>query len=193
MGQLSNSPESNAAHIAQTLPLPGYAHLPGINERHREDFLDTLLTRTDMPITDLPVNDLPITDSPITDMPIPVTHQNWHSNLAWCYGVRLLEEGFYWEAHEALEPVWMKTSPNAREQYLTQGVIQLANCALKTAMEKPSAATRLATLASECFERAFTGKPEQALMGLDRQTLKVALDSALNADSPMNLTLDSTN
>jgi len=92
---------------------------------------------------------------------------------AWDYGLDLIAHGFYWEAHEVLEPVWAAAAPNSRERALVQGVIHLANGALKLRMDRPKAAVRLAGLAAECVARAFTGHPDP-LLGLRRAALDAA-------------------
>lgn len=160
----------NAIALASKHALPDYKHQPGLNARPAEDFLSASLA----------------------DFPTPVTDNNWEQNLAWCFGVRLINEHFFWEAHEALEPVWMKTSPNAREQFLTQGLIQLANCALKSTMQKTSAAAKLSVLAEDCVERAYTGMNNGKLMGLEKKTLRLAITAAGRGESLPLLVLDPT-
>lgn len=66
---------------------------------------------------------------------------------AWCAGWQFLRQGYFWEAHELFEPVWMALPPNSRERALVQGVIQVANAALKARMRRPRAVLRLCDLA----------------------------------------------
>ncbi len=161
----------NAIAKALTLDLPDYKHQPGLNPRPAEDFLPAGLH----------------------EFPTPVTAGNWAQNLAWCFGIRLINEGFFWEAHEALEPVWMKTRPNAREHHLVQGAIQLANCALKSSMKKNAAALKVKAMAHECVERAYSGGSLNTLMGLDEAALLSAINAAGNGDTISPLTLNSAN
>ena len=42
-------------------------------------------------------------------------------------GLALYRAGYFWEAHEAWEPLWLAAPPNSRERALLQGLIQLAN------------------------------------------------------------------
>ena len=58
-------------------------------------------------------------------------------------GLQFLQTGWFWEAHEVLEPVWMACPPNSRERALCRALIQLANARLKARMGKPQAAARL--------------------------------------------------
>lgn len=68
-------------------------------------------------------------------------------------GMALYRAGFFWEAHEAWEPLWLAAPPNSRERALMQGLIQLANGWLKLRMGKPRAAARIAGLVGEHLDR----------------------------------------
>ena len=85
------------------------------------------------------------------------TESTARENTAWRYGLRLIDEAYFWEAHEVLEEVWMRAKPNSRERWLVQSVIHVANGALKNALGQQRAAGRLAGLAGECAQRAFAG------------------------------------
>ena len=73
---------------------------------------------------------------------------------AWRAGGQYLRLGYFWEAHELFEPVWMALPPNSRERALVQGVIQLANAALKERMRRPRAVLRLCDLAERHLDAA---------------------------------------
>lgn len=77
---------------------------------------------------------------------------------AWAAGLELFREGYYWEAHEVLEAVWLACPPNTPERLMVQAVIQRANAELKREMRQERAALRLfelsGKLASEAVERA---------------------------------------
>lgn len=91
----------------------------------------------------------------------------WQDNEAWLAGFRLYRAGYFWEAHEVWEPVWMGARPNSAERSLAQGVIQLANACLKLRMGRPKAAARLVALASDCLTDAASGGVTAIVMGLD--------------------------
>ncbi|WP_206064860.1 DUF309 domain-containing protein [Nitratireductor mangrovi] len=99
----------------------------------------------------------------------------WSDNEAWRYGFALYGHGFFWEAHEVWEPVWMGLRPNSAERMLVQGLIQLANCCLKLRMGRPRAAGRLANHAADCLWNARHGREKYA-MGVD---VAQAADDAL--------------
>ena len=138
---------------AATEPLPSHAYLPGQNPRHPDGFLDHVKHAA----------------------PAETRNDNSSSNQAWMYGLRLIEHGFYWEAHEVLETVWLNAPQNSRERHLVQGVIHIANAALKQKMSKPSAAKRLYRLAATCLQEAFPGQRDSRLMGLHKNRLKSAI------------------
>ena len=123
----------DARKIATELPLPEQAHLPGINARSEDGVLDKAKSLA-----------LPQTRS-----------QDWQENIAWLYGIRLIRESFYWEAHEVLETVWMNAAPNSREKALVQALIHGANARLKLRLGRSNAAFRLVALSEEACERAY--------------------------------------
>ena len=112
--------------------LPPYAYVPGQTERHRDEVFDGIKAG----VSDgLSVGELFQTE-------------------AWSVGVRCFEEGYFWEAHELWEPVWMACAPNSGERLLVQAVIQLANAGLKSRMDRDGAKTRLLQQADVLFSEA---------------------------------------
>ena len=92
-------------------------------------------------------------------------------NIAWQYGIRLFNNGYYWESHEVLEAVWLKALPNSRERYLLQAIIHFANACLKRKMSRPKAVMRLSALALESAHRAWPAPVADLLMGVDPDQL----------------------
>ena len=103
------------------LTLPDYAYVPGQTPRHDEAIFEVYHESVS---AGLSLEDLKAT-------------------LAWQAGLVFYDKGYFWEAHEVLEPVWMATPRNSAEHQLVQGIIQLANAALKARMKRPNAALRL--------------------------------------------------
>ncbi|MCB1387358.1 MAG: DUF309 domain-containing protein [Nitratireductor sp.] len=145
MKQASGPGEARAA----ALPLPSHRHLPGRNGRHEAGAFDFVPAQCADETREASVAE----------------------NTGWHYGLRLFREGYFWEAHEVLETVWMRAAPNGRERHLVQGVIHLANGALKNGLAQQGAAKRLAVLALDAFGRAFAGGREQ-VMGLRHEALR---------------------
>ena len=104
-----------------SIQLPNHAYIPGQNERHPEDAFD-LISNT-------------------------VIAGNSAEQLSQCdafqAGLLFLDKGYYWEAHEVLEPVWMHLDAGSVERKFVQGLIQIANGRLKLQMGKPKAVRRL--------------------------------------------------
>ena len=88
---------------------------------------------------------------------------------AWLAGWQCFETGFYWEAHELWEPVWMAAPPNSAEAQLLRGVIALANAGLKRRMGRDRAAARLDRAAEAFLTDAMQ---RGAAMGLDAARLR---------------------
>ena len=132
--------------------LPSYAHIPGQNARHPSDAFDRAKASA-----------LDVTE----DVTAP-------ANKAWLYGLELLARGFYWECHEVLETVWLRARPNSKARAAVQGIIQIANAALKLKMQKPNAANRLADMADLHFNDA-SGIDGQLAMGLKHEHFRLAL------------------
>lgn len=108
----------------EDIPLPPHAYVPGRNARHEESLFEAFHASV----------------------------QPWMSfaelekTLAWRAGWVFVQHGYFWEAHEVLEPIWM-TLEDGPERQFVQGVIQAANAALKLKMDRPNAVRRLCDIA----------------------------------------------
>ena len=105
-------------------PLPGHAYLPGQTPRHPEGAFEWLResARAGMSADALARSE------------------------AFRAGLVYLEKGYFWEAHEVLEPVWMALPQGSAERHLLQALIQLANARLKARMGRPRAVARLGAM-----------------------------------------------
>jgi len=106
---------------------PPHAYVPGATARHPEDYFDEIKSSVHRCLN---AEGLSQTDAFIT-------------------GLRYIDEHYYWEAHEVLEPVWMALATGSDERHLVQALIQLANAHLKQRMDRPKATRRLCTIARE--------------------------------------------
>lgn len=124
---------------------PPHAYIPGRTPRHPEGAFDALRAsaRPGMGPREL------------------ARSAAFRTGLVW------LESGYFWEAHELLEPVWMALPEGSRERELVQGLIQLANARLKERMQRPRAAERLRAMARAHFQAAGQGP----VMGLEPEAL----------------------
>ena len=57
--------------------------------------------------------------------------EKWMQNDSYLFGVDLFNHGYWWEAHEAWENVWMTTQKTDLEGMYLQGLIQFAAALLK--------------------------------------------------------------
>ena len=129
--------------------LPPYAHIPGVNTRHPEGWFD------------------PISDTARAGMSVVELAES----AAFQSGLRYLEAGYFWEAHEVFEPVWMALSPGDEKQVL-QALIQLANGKLKLQMGRPKAALRLC----EIVEGLLADLGAGAVMGVSIADLRLDVE-----------------
>lgn len=139
---------------------PTHAYVPGKNARHAEGTFDRLreTARDDLTVAEL------------------------STCKAFEVGLAYLNAGYFWEAHELFEPVWMALPNPSRERKFVQGLIQIANGLLKLKMDRPKAASRLEGIARALIEddgiSATMGvKQQDALDLLD--TLRVGAEDAL--------------
>ncbi|MGR3793095.1 DUF309 domain-containing protein [Vannielia sp. SX4] len=112
-------------------PRPDYAYVPGQNPRHPEGAFDAIRASAE------------------TD---PLGSDALRIGLDW------IDAGFYWEAHEVLEPVWL-VLPDGPDRVGMQALIQLANAGLKARMNRPSAALRLCDIAARLLDEAAPFTP----------------------------------
>ena len=130
---------------------PTHAYVPGRTPRHPDGTFDTIRD------TARPGDDA----------------ETLARSQAFVAGLHYLDTGFYWEAHEVLEPVWMALPEGSAERRFAQALIQLANGRLKLVMDRPRAALRLAGLARRLMadslgrDRVMGIDPEQVASWVD--------------------------
>ncbi|TNF17611.1 MAG: DUF309 domain-containing protein [Rhodobacteraceae bacterium] len=83
-------------------------------------------------------------------------------------GRRYIETGYYWEAHELLEPVWMALPDPSAERRFVQALIQIANGFLKLKMDRPRAARRLEAIS----RKLLAGTCGASIMGVDSDEIR---------------------
>ena len=137
--------------MGQGTSWPSHAYIPGKTARHAEDAFDHLRATA---APDLDASQL-------------------SQSAAFLVGLDYLRAGYYWEAHELFEPVWMVLPNPSRERAFVQGLIQIANGFLKLKMDRPKAADRLERIARTLINSAGTG----AVMGIKQQDVLEMLDS----------------
>lgn len=130
---------------------PAHAHVPGRTPRHAPGTFDAVRA----------------TARPGMDAAALARSE------AFLSGLRFIDTGYYWEAHEVLEPVWMALPDGSRERRFVRGLIQIANAHLKRSMGRPKATLRLCAMARSLLPAADAGP----VMGRDPGALHRGIDS----------------
>lgn len=92
------------------------------------------------------------------------------SSNAFAAGFSFFDAGYFWEAHEVWEPVWLALPQKSTERQFVQALIQLANAELKLRMQRPRAARRLCAIALAHLAEAGRQGATQ-IMGQDVATV----------------------
>lgn len=140
------------------MKLPSHAYVPGKTPRHDpEVFADLGET-----------------------VHVGMTPSELAASGAWLAGRKFMANGFFWEAHEAFEPVWMAANPNSIERFFVQALIQLSNAALKAKMGRQNAAFRLCRIAdshlSACGEQT-------EVMGVKVAAVRLSIAELLDGET----------
>ncbi|PQO44318.1 DUF309 domain-containing protein [Blastopirellula marina] len=115
------------------LPLPPYAYVPGIHP-HPISHPDGHSYRTETPPLDLPAE--------------------LRSCESFLVGIDLFNAGYYWEAHEAWEPIWLAQKRSAAPREPIQGLILLAAAGVKAREGSAAGVARHADLAHKRLKSA---------------------------------------
>lgn len=127
---------------AMTGPFPARAYLPGLGIRPAPE---------------------PIGDTPLDPA-------DWRSCDAYVHGLALFDRGYYWEAHERWEALWILARRTGPVAELLRGLIQLAAAGVKLRQGRTAGAITLAERARGHFEATHTA----SLAGLEQATLVAA-------------------
>ncbi|MHC4401750.1 MAG: DUF309 domain-containing protein [Planctomycetota bacterium] len=100
--------------------------------------------------------------------PETLDEEHWRLCEPYLFGIDLFNHGYWWEAHEALEALWIAAGRQSRIGRFLQGVIQVSVAALKHAIGANAPARRLAAAGCAKLETAshtFLGIDVAALIG----------------------------
>ncbi|MER9876785.1 DUF309 domain-containing protein [Mesorhizobium sp. M0195] len=138
---------------------PGYAYLPG---KHPH-----------------PVRD-PLGHSYQSDPVTVVAVEESLSSNGFRWGIDLFNHGYYWEAHEAWEPLWHAAKQGTQHRLLFKGLILLAAAGVKIREGKRVAAARHAARAAALFRRVapLPSRPFEAALGMTPAKLAVHAETA---------------
>ena len=77
------------------------------------------------------------------ELPEPLPPERWAECEDYLYGIDLYNHAYWWEAHEALEGLWIAVGKFSEQGQFLQGVIQVAAGHLNRFMGKEPGATWL--------------------------------------------------
>ncbi len=117
----------------------------------------------------------------------PLSPDSWQRCESYLYAIDLFNYGYWWEAHEALEPFWRAAGRNSRAGRFLQGLIQLAGAMLKYSTGSLNAARRLGAVGCAKLRDA-----SGVVFGLDTASLAADAESFLAGarQSPPTLRLE---
>ncbi len=117
-------------------PLPPYAYVPGGRFPH--------------PVRDSEGHSHGHRSPPT----IALVPERWHESHDYLHGLDLFNHGYYWEAHEAWERLWLAAGRQGATAELLQGLIKLAASGVKVREGRSRGTTELAEGARILFERS---------------------------------------
>ena len=111
----------------------------------------------------------------------------WRVSSDYLFGIDLFNHGFYWEAHETWEQVWIACGRSGREADFLKGLIKLAAAGVKVREGRPIGVQRHASRARELLQLVsedMTGGLTAHMGGLDLNALCDAAEKiSTNANS----------
>ncbi len=151
---MANRSTSQLPRLAPDRPFPLYAYVPG---------------RTPHPTRD-PDGHSYGTEFEIPEPPDP---EEWRVCRDYLYGIDLFNHGFYWEAHEAWEELWVACGRRGLTATYLQALINLAATGFKARLGSARGMRANAGTAVRLFKSAASqlGSHSTHYMGLDVQAL----------------------
>lgn len=136
-------PARTPPRYVPAIPLPPYAHIPGqglphpVNDPRGHLYAEKGQSH-EPPITPRVLSTLP-TDPACRRRALAALLA---ADSRWLYALDLLNQGFYWEAHEAWESFWNALGRTTSEALFVQGLIHLAAACVKVREGKPNGVAR---------------------------------------------------
>ncbi len=103
---------------------------------------------------------------------------DWQSCEEYLYGIDLFNYGYWWESHEALEPVWVAAGKQTETGFFIQGLIQVAIAHLKDFQGATDVAKRMATSGLDKM-----GRKKGVFLGIDVDTFRSNVKSYYSSDN----------
>ena len=112
-------------------------------------------------------------------------NKQWQSCDAYLYGIDLFNYGYWWEAHEALEAVWIVAGRKTETGLFTQGLIQVSVAHLKKHQGFDDVAKRIAI---EGLEKMM--RKENIYLGIDVSKFRSHVESYFTGDNKMPVVIE---
>ncbi|MEM7343829.1 MAG: DUF309 domain-containing protein [Chloroflexota bacterium] len=120
--------DSQTSQRYTTLPFPSRIYKPGQGIHPRKD-----------------PNGLHIPEVPDSETPFGV--DSWQDSQRYLYAIDLFNFGYWWEAHEVLEDLWIETGKTTELAQFIQAIIQISAAFLKVSLDSRRGGYRLMTKA----------------------------------------------
>ncbi|WP_165234210.1 DUF309 domain-containing protein [Aquisphaera insulae] len=98
----------------------------------------------------------------------PIVADDWRVSEAYLRGIELFNAGYYWEAHEAWEALWLAHGRKGPVARIVQALIKLAAAGVKIREGQPAGASTHAARAADLIEAARS-EAGDSILGLDLQ------------------------
>ena len=128
----------------------------------------------------------------------PLDPADWRSCDAYCQAVDLFNHGFYWEAHEAWEQVWLALGRTGETADFVKGLIKLAAAGVKAREGRANGVKRHAQRAeqlmlltaglSETGDR-FAGLELKELSRISQSLIRAPQEFVDPSDDPVKIVL----
>ncbi|MEM9659607.1 MAG: DUF309 domain-containing protein [Planctomycetota bacterium] len=116
--------------------------------------------------------------------PTSLDPTRWQECEVFRYAVDLFNHGYYWEAHEAWETLWLAADRAGPIADFCKGLIKLAAAGVKAREGNPRGVRRHAARSAELVASVQNEtSPAKSLCGLPFQDLLKAADTLLNEDA----------
>ncbi len=122
-------------------PLPPYSYVPGYFPHPLRDPAGHSFKAPEVQ----PEKHLRILTAPVS------LASDWKNSSDYLFGIDLFNHGFYWEAHETWEQLWIELGRSGRDADFIKGLIKLAAAGVKAREGRPIGVQRHACRAHELF------------------------------------------
>ncbi len=123
-----------------SLPLPRCRYVPDVSSPGQRRFIRQFLSEI-----------------------LPAGRTEEAERVRFYYGADLFDVGFYWEAHEVWEPLWLASPSRSGERAFLHGLLLATAALLRAEVGKKTAAQRLALRAEAKLQEAMRWVSEASI------------------------------